>query len=842
MKKALVSFVLFAIGVLPLFGTMQSGDITAAIRGAGLVMGVTPNGVSYYDGTSVGTLFDGVLDDQRVLVKDDAVYQSEGFVLTCTVPNEFAAGGSVVVNSITWEIGSNGGGQWAGLLARMPSRWTVEGYDEGTTAWEMISDVTDYAFDYYANTYKSSSDNTIVKRIGSFAFANTKSYRRYRLTVKRTYPDESGYGSYSVGLSEIKLGGFYGSGAIPEPEVLDPERYEQDITKLVRETGNVRTITSNFAQRQNSMGFDRLFNGSYASDDMLMANYFSGDGPVATAYATDGACRIEYEISSLFRPGEEIVVSSYQIMANASSTHAKIRLPRSWRLEAYDETAGDWQMLDEQSDAGVMTATVDGESVCLLNVASVPVVKNARRFRLSITSQQWSRDPDAYPANSSNVRALLIGEIRFFGYVGPRASAIAPRNGRVDITENIRRIGDSCRTVSCNAEAYNSAYSAAKIFDGSSLAGLDRGNDRYLAKNWGVVNAAFAAGGLSVGYEISANYCTNSDVVVNGYEIMTGYGKTYALRRMPASWKFQGYDAGTDQWQTLDEYVNFHQWETNRAYKGVLDGVWSDDEQQIGHSFTFHNNRSYRKYRLLVTRLYVQDLAGVTLTDASTQGSMQLSEVRLFGYVGENIAGGTLGTTDSESRPFAFSTSSRDMESRQYYDYALSRSEIDAEVVSGTVTNLFDGNEANRVIWTITDHRPLDIECDLSDTFAGHEMVLTNYRFSIRSNFANLAVRLPKRWELRARAGGRWVKVDSHTIDPLSDQTEWTNDGSALSLSVPLPENTLSSHHYLIRIFDVGGVLDDGYHLQLGEISLSGIWGVGVSEPYEPRDFMLIFR
>lgn len=822
------------------FGAMQSGDITAAIREAGLSMGVSPNGVSYLGGTSVATLFDGVLDSQRVLVVDNSVYQSDGFVLTCTIPDEFAAGESVVVNSITWELGCNDDGvnryEWAGIQARMPSQWTVEGYDEGTAAWEVISDVTDYSSNYYVNVYDDSTLR-IVDRSGTFVFENTKSYRRYRLTVKRTFPYLDGYGSYSVGLSEIKLGGFYGSGAIPEPEVLDPERYEQDITKLVRETGNIRTITSNFAQYQNSMGFDRLFNGSYASNDRLLASYGSGDGPAAIAYANDGECRIEYEIGSLFRPGEEIVVSSYQIIANASSTHAKIRLPRSWRLEAYDEASAEWQLLDEQTDAGVMTSTVDGQNVYLLNVASVPVVKSARRFRLSITSQQWSRNPDQYPADSNNIRGLQIGEIRFFGYVGPRASAIAPRNGRVDITENIRRIGDSYRIVSCNAEAYNSVYTVSKIFDGSSLAGLDRGYDRYLAKNWGVVNAAFAAGGLSVDYEISANYCTNSDVIVNGYEIMSGYGKTYALRRMPASWKFQGYDAGTGQWQTLDEYVNFHQWETNRTYKGILDGVWSDDEQQIGHSFTFRNNRSYRKYRLLVTRLYVQDLSRVTLTDDSTQGSMQLSEVRLFGYVGENIAGGTIGTTDSELRPFVFSTSKKDMENRQYYDYALSRSEVDAEVIAGTVTNLFDGSEANRVVWTITNHRPLDIECDLNDTFAGHEMVLTNYRFSISRSFANLAVRLPKRWEIRAMAGGRWVKIDSRTVDP---PTEWADDGTTLSLSVPLPENTLSSHRYLIRIFDVGGMLNDGYHLQLGEISLSGTWGVGVSKPYEPEGFIFI--
>ncbi len=269
--KALLSIAAFSVGILPLFGTIQSGDITAAVRAAGATPTVSSSPATGQAGSCANTgLFDGILSI------GDAEYPSNGqrfffqktvsasFSLDYTVPESFCPGEDVVVTAVVFAVGrakkdgstdSQSGG-FTSYTQRMPSAWMLEGSNDGVS-WSSIAAVTNQS-GYGMSEYNGSLD----AYSGTCDIANSASYRRYRITVSAN----TGDATYMVQLTEVKFLGFYGGTYSAVPQKEDLTAAARGLVNVVAGEASSPNLEAYKASATVTMFVERAFDGSASNN------------------------------------------------------------------------------------------------------------------------------------------------------------------------------------------------------------------------------------------------------------------------------------------------------------------------------------------------------------------------------------------------------------------------------------------------------------------------------------------------------------------------------------------------------------------------------------------------
>ncbi|MGN0833316.1 MAG: discoidin domain-containing protein [Kiritimatiellia bacterium] len=593
-----------------------------------------------------------------------------------------------------------------------------------------------------------------------------------------------------------------------------------DVTKAVREAGDLCTLDSNCAARD-GYPLTNLVDGNVASGNKYFSNW-EGHGPVYQAHEKGEPVWISYAIAATFEAGKDIVVDGYEISVSQSEGNALNRLPYAWRFEGSND-GQDWTVLDENGGfANWGTPTVDGQPQYCTHFH----IHNStafRHYRLTITKQYWEYlglDPDG-----GNVGAIQLGELRLFGYVGDDLDGKVDE-GLVDLTESVRRIGDSMSKVSANTAAYGDLadYAVENAFDG--------GPSRFFSAYDNVKNA-YASGGVTIEYEFGDLYAHGADVVVTGYSIMAGSGFNWAFCRMPCDWQFQGYDEATSTWRTLDEYAGFKLWDGKMQ--------WNETDQ-IGFDFAFANSSAYRRYRLLITRQVWATLSGFDPV-ANNQGAMQISEIRLFGHVGKGIAG------QVRSAPGVYPLKLVEWASYVHtgnYTAMTPAISTSAFTTLGDVAErLFNGLAYDRSFYWLNDAEghtneiPFSIVYALPEgAMAGRQVNVTNYVLEVNKAWDGWNCGIPLNWRLEGKSGDTWVVMDRRTNftgwqeAPISYVENGVTQASvACRGSFAIAEKRqFAATAFRLRIDAFAGKYGDRARdlFMLSEITFEGAWGLGV--------------
>lgn len=584
----------FLIAAVALAGSVaaitQQGDITAAVRGSGLLVSVvTPIGNAVSG--SAGLLCDGVLSRQ------DANWAKQRYLwntnagpvdFTCTIPDEFVPGEDVVVTAITFAVGSDsadGSTQHGYYAQRLPSAWTLEGSNDGTD-WTVISRVSGYSgysqhnFENHFDTYQGTVD-----------FHNWKSFRRYRVTVTDVV-DAAGAHGYFLQLTEVKLHGLYG-GEIVQPA---PERI--DITAAVRAAGDLRTLDSNLELWGTSYGLEKAFDGSCTTAGT--DRYLASTNSTKTALATGGAW-ISYEISGAFGRNADVIATGYTFDTQTGHGHAKARMPKAWKFQAYD--GSDWVTLDSWDDFTMYnTVTVDSaeQFAYTFNFTNnVPY----RKYRFLITEQNTGN-------LAESLRAIQFSELRIWGYV---AADIGGTSVGLSAEHPIDLTGASSSGfyTPVSASSYEPMYSdmkVASLFNGKVI------SERFMVQ--------LETDPLVVEYTIPDSFLPGREIVITNYVIAAFTGYNYYVNRMPRTWKLEGWCAdrtGTEGWHTIDSRTGFSGYVTDL-----------DARTHVASFDIPENVTSCRKYRFVFSEMQAPADGGNI--------QFQVAELFLSGRYGQGIS------------------------------------------------------------------------------------------------------------------------------------------------------------------------------------------------------------
>ena len=589
-------------------------DITKAVRDAGAGMHSVSANINFHNTYTLEMAFDG-----SALKSSSADW---AFSAVDNVTNAIASGGVEIVYEISssYETGNyvivdgysimNGSGQTQ-ARNRLPSSWTFQGYDESSSSWTTLDSYADFT-GWGDLTYGGS------EQFGAnFHFLNSTPYRKYRLVITKQVWDTMGidpsldkykYNVCALLLSEIQLFG-YVADSVP---AIGGDKV--DLTSYVRSTdGSFGTIASNMKQN-NSYPLSNLVDGNGADF------YFSAQADVATAYAAGGGY-IEYDVSERFAHGSDIVVTGYSIMAptNTPINYPLYRMPCDWKFQGYNESASEWNTLDEYSGFKAWDKfDFDGTGQYGFDFSftnSVPY----RKYRLLITRQCY--DWYGIPADSG-AGGMRLGEIRLFGYVGigiagtvgldkPQFAFDYPEWEK--LTDNIGTYGRRYLfdPIVSNSTCYSESTGATKLFNGDEA-------DRLFCY--------LTDGDLPFGIYFSitnGEFLLEKDLVLTNYtlEVATTWGQ-YASR-VPLSWTFEAY--GDDRWIKLDTQNNFSGWTME---SGLYKATFAIPEEK-----TF----SATQYRLVIKSI----VPNTTQKDGIDTTVLQLSEVKLDGTWGVGIANRT---------------------------------------------------------------------------------------------------------------------------------------------------------------------------------------------------------
>ena len=598
-----------------------------------------------------------------------------------------------------------------------------------------------------------------------------------------------------------------------------------DVTKAVREAGNLCALDSNAAARD-GYPLTKLVDGDVSAGNKYFSNY-SGNGPVSQAYANDKAVWISYAINDGFETGKDVVVDGYEISIAQSEGNALLRLPYSWRFEGSNDGQA-WTVLDE--NGGFVNwgqPTVDGQ----LQYCTHFHFHNSaayRQYRLVILRQNWgyqSMNPE-----EGNRGAMQLGEFRLFGYVGDNLDGRVDA-GLTDLTESVRRIGSSMRTVSANTPGYGNeaAYAVDNAFDGTP-------SSRFFSAYTDVANA-YANGGVAIEYEFSDLYAHGFDIVVTGYSIYTDASFNLAYCRMPCDWKFQAYDEASKAWTTLDEYAGFKLWDGQLSWNGAT---------QVGFDFAFANSSAYRRYRLLITRQVWATLAGID-SSVSNHGALQISEIRLLGHVGKGIAG------QVKAEPGVFPLKLLDwatylhqgINGTTYTAMTPAISSSPYTKLGDSLNKLFNGLAFDRAFCWLndaeghTDEIPFSIVYALPEgAMAGRQVNVTNYVIEVNKAWDGWNCGIPLSWRLEGKFGDKWVAMDRRTNftgwqeEPFSYvENGVTKESTACRGCFAINEKRqFAATAFRLRIDAFAGKygVQQRDLFMLSEVTFNGVWGNGV--------------
>ncbi len=529
-----------------------------------------------------------------------------------------------------------------------------------------------------------------------------------------------------------------------------------------------------------------------------------------------------YDVPEEFVPGEQVVVTGVTFAVGwnkadgsgygwSSGENYTQRMPSAWTIEGSNDGGDTWTLINDVSGfAGYSQTWWYGEEQ---DPTSTSIGQDTyegtkefynwrsfRKYRITITGNR-----------GATTLFCQLTEIKLHGIWGGAIPSAPPL---VDLTAAARAVNGG--TPSANVPDYDASHALVNAFNGNWS---DGDNVRYLSRNAETL-VALTNGGAWVCYTFDDAFMPNADVVATGYtlDVWTRYG--YAIDRMPRTWKFQGSNDGTS-WTTLDEHANFNLWQYAPR------GNYSD----VVFTFRFGNNASYRRYRILVTRLW-GDGPFVDARDPTPDSAkmIQFAEVAILGHAGANVAG-TLPQAEI-AYPIDIMYEGRG-NGGNHFTPACSDSDH-VQDSSYPLGNLFDNDKDTRILYTLDedladgkDFFPYVINYAMPDSFLeGKDIVVTNYMIETKS-WDWVGQRLPKSWRLEGFVGDRWVTLDRH-----ENFTEWTRERvydytptDRLSASFDLPDNPYSARQYRLRILAVGGVANTVRQIQMGELKFFGKWG-----------------
>ena len=603
------------------------------------------------------------------------------------------------------------------------------------------------------------------------------------------------------------------------------ETLNGDITAAVREAGLTPVITAPAPNGTTPTGGDGtlLFDGVLQRSDEVYA--YPESGQRYYIKTSKLPVTITYDVPDGFVPGRGVVAKSITFgvgMANSAGTKSfsitgntdRERLPSAWTVEGSNDGTT-WEPLDSVVDFTDCSEPSYGDYPdAVLKKREFYNTRSFRSYRITITAVSGATD------------FLQLTEIRLGGEYG--GDPVGPEPQRIDVTAAVRSTGDA-RTLDTNLTQFGTDYGVEKAFNGSISS--DNLHERYIVTAASTATA-LANGGAYVTYAINDDFLPGGDVVVNGYSLFTSCGWDAALYRLPASWKFQGYDTQTGEWVTLDEYEGFRYWEKRTI----------GDSDFYCFDFRFRNSAAYRKYRILITKFHWELFPG---SIADSKKMLQLSQIQLWGYADRDIAGKV--GSEIEDYPIDLTAFAQTVDAYKHSFMTPTISNSTATTVIGNVQNLFNGLLDDRYLGTIGDNFPFDLHYEIpADTLTGKDIVLTNYAMWVKTGWESTTARLPLSWQLEGYADDRWIALDKQTgFTAWSEQPiPGTEDGTAKVADFALTDNHLAFRRYRLRIKSVGGLSKGGLlQLQLGEIQLRGIWGSGIGGPVpERKGLILLFR
>lgn len=403
---------------------------------------------------------------------------------------------------------------------------------------------------------------------------------------------------------------------------------------------------------------------------------------------------------------------------------------------------------------------------------------------------------------------------------------------RLDVTAAVREAGDA-KTVSANVTVRSPSYALEKAFDGKASDITDGLFSDYDFNGATPVKDAYAAGGVTIEYAIGDTFAPGKDIVIDGYSILAATNIAHIANRMPSTWKFQGFDESARDWVTLDERT---------AYVGWSEGISYDETPQLGSRFRFANARAYRRYRFLITAAYWQT-AGVWTEDEATKnnkGALAISEIQLFGYVGDGIDGKAgMGLLDLTEAVREVGDACRHVGSNLTFLESV-----------GSLGHLVDGLPGTRIF---ADYEPSVksayesggawVEYAFDEAFApGADIVATGYSIlcSTNSNFSHVLKRMPCDWKFQgySETAKDWV-----TLDAYHDFTCWETVDCAgtpcLGFRFDFPNSAAFRRYRLLvsrQYWGRAGInpVDANYGaFQLSELQIFGFLGKGIAGTVE---------
>ena len=557
------------------YATTMQGDITAAIRNAGLATSVVVDPSASVD-NNAEQLVDGLTVD-RYLTASGVTGPVD---FTFTIPDGFLPGEDVVLTGVTFCVTN----KWGDYKLRMPKSMVIQGSSDNGSTWQTICSASGFSeYSLSGGLYS-----------GTCSFANWKSFRTYRVSVT----EATGSTSYFLQICEIALVGLYGG------NVEQPEPVLIDVSESVRRAGR-QTCRTNAGNSGITINVDCAFNGVWENDRYLSL-------PATTKELLDAGQTIDvdYCISNAFCRSADIVITAYTIGADLTQYGSKTlpRLPKSWQLQGSND-GETWTLLDAVSGfCAWETKEMEGRSYYTYTFKFVNSA-SYRQYRLSV-SELYDR--------SKSDDMFQVSEIQLFGYVDVGIA------GRVGTTMDGMAINMAAHeeTGAYAAQISVSQYEQGISTDGGTVTNLFDGvyATEFLAR-LGTDADELGYAPLTVGYEFPDAYLAGKELVLKKYTLCSRTTVAQYENRMPATWRLEGF-AGV-RWVRIDKKTGFNDWET------------SGDANRYFKTFSLPDNLlSCRRYRLLF-----YDSHGISsFHEHNTMHQIRLCEIELEGEWGTGIS------------------------------------------------------------------------------------------------------------------------------------------------------------------------------------------------------------
>lgn len=528
MKKFILSIASMCCLLPAWSGETQCGDITAAIRTLGgkvtVVAPATPNCGPEY-------LVNANYNDRYLSEANNFSPVTIDF----DFDSAFVAGEDIVVTGLTFTVaGSTTTSYWGDYAKRMPKSWVLSGSNDGS-GWSEVVRVSGFA------GYAEGNIGEQQVYSGEVAFANWRSFRRYRLYVT----ESTGNATYMLQLSDVVFSGYYGG------KVVQPEPVETDITAQVRAAGKQRTGT-NLGGAVGSAA--DLFDGVFGNNN----NRFLSKTGTPTA---ESPWTLDYTIDDTFARGADVIVTRYMLDVDKRFNDALKRLPKSWRLQGSNDGVA-WQTLDEIEDF------TDWELVDLGD-GTPETPNNHYRYAFSIANSATYRHYRLSVSKLNGTDCLQMSEIQLFGYVDADLAGkvgLTTEGNTIDVTANAAR-GSFVPVISVSeydqTSADVSAGSVENLFDRNWLGDTP---SPFLAR-MGRDGDERAYAPLKVGYNIPATYLPGQEIVLKSYSLISRTDR-YSLyqERAPKSWSLDG-QSPDGRWITIDRRKDFGGWKVDEETK-----------------------------------------------------------------------------------------------------------------------------------------------------------------------------------------------------------------------------------------------------------------------------------